>query len=166
MGYAALSLERVAGRAGVGKAALYRRWSSKLAFVADALETTGPSVTPIPDTGSLEGDVAALLRSMTRLLRDPAVRSILTDLHAECARGGDLMPLQTRLAKARRAQGEVVIDRAVERGELPATVDRELCLDQLAAPLYWRTIIVRGSCSPARLRRLTAGVLAALRAFG
>ena len=163
-GYAAISLERVASRAGVGKAALYRRWPSKLALASDALKTVGVDITPVPDTGSLGGDVRAFLGSLIRVLRHPIVRRVLPDLHAECARGGELAPAQEDLAKARRKLASTVIDRAVERGELSPDVDRAICLDHLAASLYWRLLVVRGSCSRARLDRLAAGITAALRA--
>ncbi|MBL4686598.1 MAG: TetR/AcrR family transcriptional regulator [Nannocystaceae bacterium] len=163
-GYDALSLERVANRAGVGKAALYRRWSSKSEFAADSLRTIALSVTPVPDTGSLEDDIRTLLRAVLRLLRSPVVRAILPDLHAHSGRNGELAPVQAELASTRRKRAEQVIDRAVGRGELSGSVDRELCLDLLAAPLYWRLVVVSGACGRARLERLVSATLAALRA--
>ncbi|MBV1860261.1 MAG: TetR/AcrR family transcriptional regulator [Nannocystaceae bacterium] len=165
-GYDALSLERVASRAGVGKAALYRRWPSKREFASDSLRTIALSATPVPDTGSLEGDIRTWLRAVLRLLRRPLVRAILPDLHAHSARNGDLAPVQAELASTRRRRAEQLIDRAIDRSELSGSVDRELCLDILAAPLYWRLIVVSGACGPARLERLVSATVAAVRAAG
>ena len=60
-GFAAVSLERVAARAGAGKAAIYRRWSSRVDFAAEALRALGLRVARVEDHGSLEADVLALL---------------------------------------------------------------------------------------------------------
>lgn len=78
-GYAALTMEAAARRAGVGKAALYRRWPSKLPMVAGLLSKVGVLLAEIPDAGSLHGDVRAFLTQTMRLLRRPLVRRILQD---------------------------------------------------------------------------------------
>lgn len=163
-GYRALSLERVARRAGVGKAALYRRWPSKPAMVEDALETVGVTITELPDTGSLAGDVRLLLRSFRRVLRHPLVRRIVPDLHAENGRSTELEAVLARLAAARRTRAAEIITRAVIRGELPASVDAALAADLLAAPLYWRMIVTRETADRPYLERLTKSLLAALAA--
>lgn len=163
-GYSALSLERVAGRAGVGKAALYRRWPSKAAMVADALDAVGVTITDVPDTGSLEGDVQALLRSFRRVLRHPLIRRIVPDLQAERSRSGELEAVLAPFTAARRARGMALIERAIARGELTREVDVELALDLLAAPIYWRMIIVQGRSDLATLDRLARALTAALRA--
>ena len=85
-GYGALSLERVAKRAGVGKAALYRRWSSKHEMALKLIRQVGLNLTPIPDTGALEEDLRQTLLSLRRTLRHSLIRRILPDLHAEMAR--------------------------------------------------------------------------------
>ena len=163
-GYAALSLEAVARRAGVGKAALYRRWPSKLAMVSDRLWQIGLEATPLPDTGSLEGDVTALLRSLRRGLRHPLARRIVPDLHAEMPRSPGLTTAVRRLQEARRRRGAELIARAVERGELRAGVDVELAGDVLGALIYWRMIVIGGRADRAYLTALTRTVLGALRA--
>src|ERR1700678_4853302 len=56
VGYAALSLERVAKNAGAGKAALYRRWPSKVAMASDLLSKVGLTLLPLPDTKHSETD--------------------------------------------------------------------------------------------------------------
>lgn len=163
-GYRALSLERVAARAGVGKAALYRRWPSKAAMAADALDAVGVTITDVPDTGSLEGDVRALLGSLRRVLRHPLVRRILPDLQAERGRASEVEGVLAPFTAARRARGLALIERAVARGEMAREADVELALDLLAAPIYWRMIVVRGRSDLAYLDRLTGVLTAALQA--
>jgi AcrR family transcriptional regulator len=60
-GYSGLSLERVARSAGVGKAALYRRWPDKAAMASDLLSRVGLTITDVEEQGSLEGDLKAAL---------------------------------------------------------------------------------------------------------
>ena len=163
-GYAALSLEAVAKRAGVGKAALYRRWPSKLAMVSDRLWQVGLEITPLPDVGSLEGDVAALLRSLRRVLRHPLARRIVPDLHAEMPRSPELTVAVRRLQEGRRARGVEIIARAAARGELRAGADVELANDVLGALIYWRMIVTGGRADRAYLTQLTRTTVAALRA--
>jgi AcrR family transcriptional regulator len=161
-GYAAISLERVAQRAGVGKAALYRRWPSKLAMVVDRLEAVGIAPEPLPDTGALATDLRAMLAQLRRLLRHPLVGRILPDLHAEMPRNPELAArVRGRLQVERRRRGGELFARAVARGELPPDIDVELLADAVAAMLYWRLIVTRGRADDDYLAGLTEFVLAA-----
>lgn len=161
-GYRALSLERVASRAGVGKAALYRRWPSKAAMVADALETVGLTITDAPDAGSLKGDIRALLGALRRVLRHPLARRIIPDLHAERRRSDELEVVLVPFTAARRARGTTLIDRAIARGELKPDVDPELALDLLAAPIYWRMIVTGGVANAHYLDQLAHAIASSL----
>jgi AcrR family transcriptional regulator len=165
VGYGALSLEAVARRAGVGKAALYRRWHSKAEMVADRLTAIVLDLTAWPDTGSLAGDVTALLYDLRNLFRRPLVRRILPDLHAEVGRNPELTAGVDRLQRARRNAAAAMLARAIERGELHHDADLEIAIDFMAAPLYWHSIVFRQSTDDASLERLTAATLAALRAL-
>ena len=164
MGYGALSLERVAKRAGVGKAALYRRWPSKAAMVADGLARVGLTITDIDDQGSLVDDVHALLRVLRRVLRHPLVRRILPDLHAELGRSLELRDAVRPFQAQRRARAIMVIERAISRGELPPTIDAELASDLLGAPLYWRFVVTGGVVDEDYVRRLAIALSGALKA--
>ncbi|WP_298936383.1 TetR/AcrR family transcriptional regulator [uncultured Ruegeria sp.] len=158
-GYSALRMERIASRAGVGKAALYRRSKSKFELVTEAVKSTATSITPIPDTGSFESDVAMLLRRMAATLRHSLVRRILPDLHAEHARSDELSELLECVTCDRRAQAMVMLDRAVERGELSEDTDRSMVLDMFIAPLYWHVVVQHRTVRSADIRRFTKLVL-------
>eukprot|EP00903_Cladosiphon_okamuranus_P001952 g1950.t1 len=151
-GYAALRMERIAARAGVGKAALYRRCKSKLELVIEAVKATATNITPIPDSGSFQGDVRLLIRRLAATIRHPLVRRILPDLHAELARSSELTELLERVTHDRRTQATIMIDRAIARRELPEDTDRRIILDLLIAPLYWRVIVQRQRASATDLK--------------
>jgi AcrR family transcriptional regulator len=163
-GFAAISLERVAARAGAGKAAIYRRFSSHHEFAVAAVSTIGLTIAMTEDHGSLEADVLAFLTRLRAVLRHPMIRRILPDIHAEAARSAPMRDLNTQVAKARREQSQVVLDRAIARGELDQTVDRDLALDLLPAPLYWRMVVLGGTPTRGQLAAEAVAIVAALRA--
>lgn len=162
-GFAAISLERVAARAGAGKAAIYRRFSSHYEFAAAAVSTLGLTLAMPEDHGSLDADVLAFLTRLRAVLRHPMIRRILPDLHAEAARSARMRDLNTQVAKARRAQAQVILDRAIKRGELDRAVDRDLALDLLPAPLYWRMVVLGVTPRRDQLAAETVAIVAALK---
>lgn len=163
VGYGALAMEAVARRAGVGKAALYRRWPSKAAMIPALLERAGTPLAAVPDLGSFRAEVHMLLTQTARVLRRPLVRRIVADLHAEMQRSPELArAVRSGIQAGRRGHGREVLTRAVARGELPADLDRELALDLLAAPLYWRLVVTGSDGGPEHIERLTGLILTAL----
>ena len=163
VGYARMSMEAIARRAGVGKAAIYRRWPTKTALVVAVISAVGNEAAELPDTGTVRGDIRAVLDANAVLLRRPMTQRILADLMAETRRERLLeAALRAGVQDRRRAKGEELLRRAIARRELRADLDVDLALDLLAAPLYWRIIAMRRSVSPAYLEQLTDMILAAL----
>jgi AcrR family transcriptional regulator len=165
-GYARMSMEAVARRAGVGKAALYRRWSSKQEMLAElirqAVEDTLP---PNPDTGALRTDLRELLRTMRAQLANPMVASIGPGLFAEAHHTSALADvLHASVAAPRRAAARAMLQAAIDRGELPAQLDLELAADLLIAPLGFRMLVMNGISDDDYLDTLTAALEAALKA--
>jgi len=117
-GYAGMTMEGVAERAGAGKASLYRRWSSRAELVRDTAYHLMQDSGGVPDTGTLEGDLRELLTQTAQLLAGPlgeALRALLSEALAERSRSGELSSLS--LGMGRRMMREVV-QRAVARGEI------------------------------------------------
>ncbi|MFG2098074.1 TetR/AcrR family transcriptional regulator [Streptomyces sp. NPDC048612] len=163
VGFARMSIEGIARRAGVGKTAVYRRWRSKLHLVLDVVSAVAVAGMPSPDTGSLPGDVRMLLEVASRALRHPMASQIIPDLLAEAARSPELaQALKAALHDSQEGVAAAVVARAVERGELPPDVDTRLALDLLTGPLYWRLLVVRDELPKGYLDALSASVVAAL----
>ncbi|MEU6083340.1 TetR/AcrR family transcriptional regulator [Streptomyces sp. NPDC047108] len=164
-GYGRMSIEAVARRAGVGKTAVYRRWPSKLQMVIEVVSAVAIHDTPAPDTGSLRGDLRALLASTAQALRHPLASQIVPDLLAEAARNPEIgETLQSALSKAQETIGAAIVGQAVARGELPEDTDTRLALDVVIGPLYWRLAVVRTPLPRTYLDRLARTAAAALRA--
>lgn len=163
-GYSGLSLERVARTAGVGKAALYRRWPAKAVMASDLLSRVGLTITDVGEQESLEGDLKAVLFAIRRALRHPLVKRIITDLHAEVERTPALERAIRPFQRARRERIDGLLDRAIERGEVSPSVDRETAADLIAAPLYWRLAVLGGRSDQDHIARLARMLAYALRA--
>jgi AcrR family transcriptional regulator len=118
VGYAALTMDRVAARARTSKAALYRRWSGRAELVIDACCLSSSSDVDLPDTGALRTDVIALLRAMSAKMDSP-LGGILRGLLAELTRDAEFARLvRERVYTAGPAKIHVILARAVERGEV------------------------------------------------
>ncbi|MFF1343617.1 TetR/AcrR family transcriptional regulator [Streptomyces sp. NPDC058290] len=125
-GYAALTMDAVAAKARVGKAAIYRRHASRSELVFSAL-VHGRETKPLPDTGSLHGDLTALADLILRLFRDPAVTPALPGLLAEIKQQPDLAArFQDTFIASERAEVTRLLDRALARGELTSPADPAL----------------------------------------
>lgn len=164
-GFSALSLERVAARAGAGKAAIYRRWSGKLQFADEAINTLALTMAAFEDKGSLEADVSAFHLRLRTVLRHPLVCRILPDIYAEAARSSEMKAISERVAQARREEARKIIERSIARGELPETLDRSVALDFLPSSIYWRMVVIKSPLSAVELDLHVKGTTAALRAL-
>lgn len=140
-GLAALTVEEVASRAKVGKASVYRRWPSKGTLAFDAFMVDFLDRQPLPDTGSLRGDLLAALRAWVRTVKDPATGRTLRGLIAEVQRDPELAEAwRDRFVEPVRARHRTLVARAVERGELAPGSDADLLLDLVYGPAYHRLL--------------------------
>lgn len=124
-GYARLTMDQVAARAGVGKASIYLRWPNKVALVAKAIQHRSAVVPDVPDTGSLREDMLAFLRALLRA-KSAAERAVAA-VTGEIASNPELRKAwRQSVAGTLSACVRVIVEHAIERGELPAASDVEL----------------------------------------
>ena len=129
-GLSAMSIEEVAARAGVGKTTIYRRWPSKGLLALDAFVTSFREAQPPNDTGTLRGDLLAALHAWVRAVTQTPMGRMLTSLIAEAQHDPELRGAwRDRVLEPLRVQHRIMLDRAIERGEIPASVDRDVVLD-------------------------------------
>ena len=160
-GFGGMSMEAIAARAGVGKAAIYRRWSSKEQVVVESLRGHACTTIPMPDTGDLRADLTTMLEGIRRAMVGED-GPIMTAFVSEKARNPELRAEYDRaFVQERRAHLQHLISAAVDRGELPASTDVELVAEAGPAILAHR-FMVRGQDLPADLpARIVAQLLGA-----
>lgn len=160
-GYEGLTTDRIAAVAGVGKATIYRRWSSKEEVVAAAAMRLSAEV-PTPDTGDLEADLRAIAEGLAAVFAQPATARLVAALLARMPHDPALAEnLRQGFLAARRRAAHVVLERARERGEIASGVDLEIAVDLLAAPFYYRMLVTGTSID----RRFADDVVAAVLAW-
>jgi AcrR family transcriptional regulator len=139
--YDRTTIDAIAARAGVSKPTLYRRWPhGKRDLVADAIRGRHADRGPTPDTGSLRGDLLALVAVNTEKL--------LGDVHLACAlltqlRTSDELAalLREHVVAEERARFAAILERARARAELPAGAVTALFADVAGAIVFTRVII-------------------------
>lgn len=165
VGYSALSLNSVARKAGVGKAALYRRWRSKADMAADLIrELSAGAIAMLDpgDQGSLEADLYGALLIGRRLFRHRLVRRIMPDLYTALPREPALAAAIRLVEMAREKKFRALIDRAIARSELPADIDRRAATDMIIGPLYWSQVVIGERCDRQQLKTLARMTAAAI----
>ncbi|MFC5637192.1 TetR/AcrR family transcriptional regulator [Streptomyces bullii] len=147
-GYAAMSLGAVAARAGVGKDTIYRRWSGKAELVYEAVFTASDAA-PVPDTGSLEGDLTVLVQQLIDEFSTPAAVAALPGLLADFAAASDLRArIRSAFLEPAKQRLTVVFDRAHARRQTGPDVDVDLVLDGLVGTVFFRLGILGESAGP------------------
>jgi AcrR family transcriptional regulator len=131
-GYADLSVDAIAKRAGTSKPAIYRRWPSKAHLVHEAVFPISEA-TELPDTGSLEGDVREMVRRSTGVLTTPAARAAMPGLLAEMATDPSLhAKLLSRFGDVTSRGMTDRLEGAVNRGEARPDVTAVDLVDAIA----------------------------------
>ncbi|MDX6741856.1 TetR/AcrR family transcriptional regulator [Actinocorallia sp. A-T 12471] len=146
VGYSGTGVEKIAIRAGVAPSTIYRRWGSLEGVVADAAQAVMEENLAVPDTGTLEGDLTCLTRSIAELFDTAPYRAWMDVLiGSSLGQGPARNTFATSTLRTRAEIGAVIVERAVQRGEVPPDTDAAEVIRQAAAPLYYRLYI---SCEP------------------
>jgi len=140
-GFSDLTMDEVAQRAGVSKPTIYRRWPTKGTLVFEAFSADFRNRQPLPDTGTLRGDLLGALRAWIRVVKGTVTGRTLRGLIAEVQRDPELAELwRERFLAPVRAQHRTMVERAVLRGEVAADADPDIVLDLLYGPAYHRLL--------------------------
>ncbi|MDT3395884.1 TetR/AcrR family transcriptional regulator [Streptomyces sp. B1866] len=158
-GYAGLTVDAVAELAGIGKAAIYRRYATKQEMVF-AAAVHGRSLAPPPDTGDLLGDLTALVEEIVGRLTSPAAGAAVLGLLADVGSSAALADRFHEAFVVREQAGiAALLDRAVARGELAPAPDVGLVHALVTGPVFAMLYLQRRA--PDGLARWLAPIVAA-----
>ncbi|AHH21876.1 putative transcriptional regulator, TetR family [Nocardia nova SH22a] len=145
-GYDALTIDTVAARAGVHRTTVYRRWRDVGGLIADVFAAARDLDWHPLDTGSLCGDLAELNREIRDSFTEEA--SIAMALIAVSFRSEDAARALRQLWEDRYTQCEIVVERAISRGEIPADTDARALLVAATGPVYHQVVLLRTESDP------------------
>jgi AcrR family transcriptional regulator len=162
-GYGALTMERIAERAGVNKATLYRRWGDRDTLLVDAVETFAVEQADVPDTGGIDGDLRRWAHSVRTTLSGPVSGALVRAIFSGAGHSPAVSDLRHRFWLTRSALVTPMVERAIARGQLPAGTDATEVVKHLGAPLYYRVLVLDEAVTPAAADLAAAVVVAAAR---
>lgn len=159
-----LTIEAVAERAKVSRTTIYRHWGGLANLVIDAVDSAGADLDPAPSAAGVREELVAVYRGLAARLSHPAKGPMLVAMLAAAEHDERLRSSYRRTVLAWRAHVRTLLVAALERGELPASVDVELAVDLLAAPPFYRRLVSgQPADAPGYVERVVDTVLAGLR---
>lgn len=162
-GYDGLTMEGIAERAGVAKTTVYRRWSTRDEVLEAASESFVTEI-GVPDTGSIRGDLLALLRSARDVYSGLPGR-VMPGLVAAMAQNPGLAhKVRSGFLSDRRAALRGVLERGIARGELRRDIDLGVTLDLLGGPLMYRLLVTGQAIDSAMMNEVVDTLLAGIAA--
>jgi AcrR family transcriptional regulator len=142
VGYASLTIEGVAARAGVAKPTIYRRWPVKGALVSEAVFGKTKAM-PMPDTGDVASDLRIIVGWGVDEFTAPEARAALPGLVTELQSESEVRRLfQERVLEPEYARVRQVLEGAQRRGEIRKDVDLELLMDVFVGTVFSRAVLL------------------------
>jgi AcrR family transcriptional regulator len=157
-GVSGFTVDEVARRSGVAKTTIYRHWPTREALVIDACSRISDEQ-EVPDTGSLEGDLTAILTNIGHLLGTARWSSVLPSIIDIAERDPEFAAIHRRIQHGHAAPLREVIDRAADRGEIAATADRPTMIAGLMGPLFYRRWFSREPIDEQFVKRIVRNVI-------
>lgn len=140
VGFAAMSMDAIAARAGVGKTTIYRRYASKEELVADAIESIREEIV-IPDTGNLQSDIDTLIQNAAQITLNPIGRQTVAMIISSASSNPQFAQIYwTKYLQPRRKAFAVVLERAKARKEIQADLDSDLIFDTMSGIMLYALI--------------------------
>jgi AcrR family transcriptional regulator len=136
-GFGGASVDEISRRSGVAKTTIYRHWPTRADLMRDACSMIGIPLA-VPDTGSFEGDLMALMTKLAGLVRSAKWTSVLPSVIDAAERDPQIAKMYSRLQEGYSVPIQLVLERAVQKGALPKNTDVALLIAALVGPLFYR----------------------------
>ena len=141
-GFAGVTIEGIAARAGVAKQTIYRWWPSKVDVLLDTLIDDAQRRLAVPDTGSAIEDARRYLRNLAGFVTRHPAGKVLLALIGEAQHDDEMaQTFHARYLDPQRDAERAMLARGVASGELPAGLDIDAALDVLCGPVFYRALV-------------------------
>ncbi|OXM84340.1 TetR/AcrR family transcriptional regulator [Paenibacillus rigui] len=162
-GFSAVTVEKIAERAKVSKATIYKWWPNKAAVVMDGFMSAASERLPVPDTGSVYNDILIHATNLVRFLTSRE-GTVITELIGE----GQMDPglaeaYRTRYFQPRRLEARRLMERGNERGELRENLDIEVSTDLIYGPIFYRLLVTGDRLDDAYVQHLVSSAFEGIR---
>jgi AcrR family transcriptional regulator len=142
LGFAAVTVEAIAAKAGVGKQTIYRWWKSKTAVLLDAFLEDAAQALNAPDTGDLEADLCAHVQRCAQFFARSDAGAVFRALIGEAQHDSALAEeLRIKYLDEQRARDRLPLVRAIERRDIRADIDVDAIVEALIAPIHYRVLV-------------------------
>ena len=158
-----LTIDEISRRSGVAKTTIYRHWPNRSALVIDACSRMTDSEQEPPDTGSLEGDVRAIVTNIAELLETARWSAIVPSIVDAAEHDPAYADIHREIQRGHAAPLRSALDRAALRGDILSTADREAVTASLLGPLFYRRWFSRGKLEAKFVETIIRSALAGLR---
>lgn len=139
-GLGGFTVEAVASVSGAARTTIYRHWPDPQDLVIDALNSMAGEF-PIPDTGTLRGDLEACARLLRPIFDDTRTRRLLLDVAREATTDPEMERIRNQTLQTRRQPVQVILQRAIQRGEIDPDIDMTMAMHLVEGPMLSATVL-------------------------
>ncbi|MCY9539918.1 TetR/AcrR family transcriptional regulator [Paenibacillus alvei] len=162
-GFEAVTVDKIADRAQVSKATIYKWWPNKAAVVMDGFLYAATARLPVPDTGSTFQDIQIHATNLARFLTSRE-GTIITELLGEGQFDSGLAEAyRARFFRPRRLEARGILEKGVQRGELKKNLDIDICIDLLYGPIFYRLLVTGDTLDESYVQSLVANAFEGIR---
>lgn len=164
-GFGAVTVEKIAERAQVSKATIYKWWPNKAAVVMDGFLSAAAARLPVPDTGSVFQDILEHATNMAQFMISREGSIFLEIIGEGQVDSGLAEAFRTRYIQPRRMEVRTVLNRGLQRGELDKDLDIALCTDLIYGPIFYRLLVTGDRVDKSYVEQLVTHVFTGIRSI-
>ncbi|TCJ00442.1 TetR/AcrR family transcriptional regulator [Cytobacillus praedii] len=140
-GFQFVTVDRIAERAQVSKATIYKWWPNKAAVVMDGFLYAASERLSVPDTGSAYNDIQIHATNLTRFLTSKEGTIIKQLLGEGQFDSGLADAYRDRYFRPRRLEARSLLEKGIDRGELKKNLNIDICIDLIYGPIFYRLLV-------------------------
>ncbi len=162
-GFQAVTVDKIADRAQVSKATIYKWWPNKAAVVMDGFLHAATARLPVPDTGTTFDDVLLHATNLAMFLISRE-GTVITELLGEGQFDAGLAEAyRARFFRPRRLEARGLLEKGIQRGELKNDIDVGVCIDLIYGPIFYRLLVTGDPLDESYVKQLVTSAFEGIR---